>query len=438
MSARRSGIVLSVIGSGSSYTPMIVREMSDRKERIGLEEIRLYDIDPRRQDIVAGFCRRLAGDKVKVTVARKLRQVLDGADFVLSQFRVGGTQMRHKDIMLGVKYGLIGQETTGIGGFAKALRTIPATMELCEGIRRWASKDAWLLNFTNPSGIITEAALKYGGVRSMGLCNAPFNLRKAVAKQIKADPKDILIDYVGANHLGWVRSVRHKGVDVSDKVRKAHVNHVAKNVPDPDRDQVFRRVMSLPYNGYLNYFYYTESMFKKIRKAKLSRAEEVALIEKALFKKYADPSTMQIPEELSKRGGQSYNLVAANLVDAMVNDLNDIHTVNIRNGGTVEDIKDDAVVEVTCRVDARGPRAVFRGALPPQFRGILQVVKAYEELTVEAGVHGDLEAALHALIVHPLGPTAGYASKLLKDLLAINRMYLPQFRKSDIGKFFKR
>lgn len=429
---------MAVIGSGSSYTPMIVSEMAARRDRLPVAEIRLYDIDRRRQDIVAGFCRRLFGDSIRIIVPRTLSKAVDSADFVLSQFRVGGTQMRHKDTMLGIRYDLIGQETTGIGGFAKALRTIPATLEVCAAMRKHASPDAWLLNFTNPSGIITETVLKYGGVRSIGLCNGPFNLRRSLARQLKVDPKDVIVDYVGANHLGWVRGVRVRGRDLSAKSRRAHVRYTAVNVPDPGRDQVFRRVMSLPYNSYLNYYYYTESMLKKIKEAKLSRAQRVARIEKALFAKYASPKTGTIPEDLRKRGGQSYNLVAANLVDAIVNDRNDVHIVNVQNRGAVEHIEDDSTVEITCRVSARGARPTFKGKLPPQFRGLLQVVKAYEQLAVEAGVKGDLEAALHALVIHPLGPTAGSASRLLKDLLRINASYLPQFKPSAVRTFFRK
>ncbi|MBA4387718.1 MAG: 6-phospho-beta-glucosidase [Verrucomicrobia bacterium] len=428
---------MAVIGSGSSYTPMIVNEMAARLARLPVAELRLYDIDRRRQDIVAGFCERLAGDKLNITVPRRLRDAVDGADFVLSQFRVGGTHMRHKDIVLGTKYGLIGQETTGIGGFAKGLRTIPATLEICEAIRKYASKDAWLLNFTNPSGMITEAALKYGGVNSIGLCNAPYNLRRGMGKQLKADPKDVVVDYAGTNHFGWVRRVFLGGKDVSDRIRRAHVRYVAVNVPDPDRDTTFRRVMTLPYNSYLNYFYYTESMLHKIKKAKLSRAEEVAAIEKVLFRKYADPKTVGIPDDLKKRGGNSYNLVAADLVEAIARDLNEVLIVNVQNNGTIEHIEDAATVEVTCRISRKGAVPMFKGKLPPQCRGMLQAIKAFDELAVEAGVHGDLEAALHALIVHPLGPTAGYASRVLKDMLRINARYLPQFSQSSIRKFFK-
>jgi len=438
MGGNSRGIVIAIIGSGSSYTPMIVAEMATRTERLPIAEIRLFDIDLRRQAIVSGFCRRLVGDKLNLTSPASLHAAVDGASFVLSQFRVGGTSLRHKDILLGTKYGVIGQETTGIGGFAKALRTIPATLEICAAMRKYADNNAWLLNFTNPSGIITETALKYGGIRSLGLCNAPFGLRGSIAEKLHARPEDVLVDYAGANHLGWVRRVLLKNKDVSDRVRRAHVTHLAANIPGTDSDPVFRRIISLPYNSYLDYFYYEDAMRAKIRKAKLSRAEEVAKVEKTLFRKYASPATRGMPDDLKKRGGASYNLVAAGVIESISRDLNDIAIVNVQNNGAIEHIEDKAVVEVTCRVSATGATPLFRGALPPQFRGLLQVVKAYEELTVEAGVHGDLESALQALIVHPLGPTASTASALLKELLQINARYLPQFRKSAIQRFFRK
>jgi 6-phospho-beta-glucosidase len=434
---RSSGLVVAVIGSGSSYTPMIVRELVARRERLPVAELRLYDTDAERQAVVGGFCRRLAGGQSKLFTPRRLAAALDGADFVLSQFRVGGWRMRHEDIRLGTRHGLIGQETTGIGGFAKALRTIPATLHLCQAMRRHAARDAWLLNFTNPSGIVTETALKHGGVRSLGLCNGPYNLRRHVAEILQADMERVAPDYVGANHLGWLRSVWLDGRDVTDKVRRARLAARARNVPAPDRDPIFARLMSLPYNSYLDYYYYTESMFAKIRGAERTRAQEVARVEKRLFTRYADPKTSDIPEDLSKRGGQSYNLVAVNLIDAIVNNLDDIHIVNIQNGGALPGICDDAVIETTCRVDARGARALFRGPLAPQFRGLLQAVKAYEELTVAAGVHGDLDAALHALILHPLGPTASTASKLLAEMLKINAAWLPQFKPAAVRRFFR-
>ena len=195
--------------------------------------------------------------------------------------------------------------------------------------------------------------------------------------------------------------------------------------------------MLLPYNSYLNYFYYEEAMFEKIQKVKLSRAEEVAAIEQVLFKKYADPAIREMPEDLKKRGGASYNLVAVNLMEAIYRDTNDIFIVNVQNHGAIENIENDAAVEVTCRVSRKGAVPMFKGPLPAQFRGLLQAVKAYEELTVEAAVKGDLASALHALVVHPLGPTACAGAALVQELLAINARYLPQFGKADMRRFFK-
>lgn len=438
MRRNTQGMVITVIGSGSSYTPMIVQELATRIERLPIAEIRLFDIDPKRQAIVAGFCRRLIGDQIRLTTPVSLESAVGGASFVLSQFRVGGTSMRHKDILLGSKYDLIGQETTGIGGFAKALRTIPATLAVCSAMRKYAEKDAWLLNFTNPSGIITETALKYGGVRSIGLCNGPFNLRAAIVKTLRARPEHVVVDYVGTNHLGWVRKVFLQNNDVSERVRKAHVSYSTANIPSAHSDPVFRRIMSLPYNSYLDYFYYEEAMLHKIKDARSNRAQEVAKVEKALFKKYANPATKEMPDDLKKRGGASYNLVAANLIESIARDLNEVHIVNVQNHGVVEHIEDQSTVEVTCRISAKGATPLFHGALPAQFRGLLQAVKAYEELAVEAGVKGDLESALHALVAHPLGPTACTASALLQDLLRINAQYLPQFKPAAVRRFFKK
>jgi len=436
---RRSGIVFTVVGAGSSYTPMIVGELMRRGDRLPVEEVRLYDIDADRLEVVGGFCRRFVGGALRVLTRRTLRTALDGADFVLSQFRVGGLKARHRDIKLGLKYGLIGQETTGVGGFAKALRTIPATLEVCRAMRRHAAKGAWFVNFTNPSGIVTETILKHGGVRCVGLCNGPLGVVNRVAKALKRKPNAVQVDYVGANHLGWVRSVRVNGRDRTAAVRRAAVQDRLKNIPEVKLDPVFERVLGLPHTGYLKYYYYTEGMLEVIRNRKQTRAQQALAIERVLFRKYADERTTTIPKELRKRGGGGYNLVAADVIESLVNDLHGVHVVNVRNNDTIPGVAPDASVEVTCRVGREGPVPVYPGRpLPTHMRGLLQVVKAYEELAVQAGVKGDPAAALHALVVHPLGPDAGKAAALLRELLRINRSYLPQFKPDKVRSFFRR
>ena len=435
---RRTGIVAAVIGSGSSYTPMIVREFAKRSATLPVEELRLYDVDRRRQKIVGDFCKRLEGDRIPVTLARSLPKAVEGAHFVMSQFRVGQLAARHRDIMLGLKYDLIGQETTGVGGFAKALRTIPATLAVCRAIRRHGAPGAWLVNFTNPAAIITEAVLKYGDVPCVGLCNGPWGIQRRLADDLNEKYEDLELDYVGSNHLAWVRGVRLAGRDITARVRRMHANYVEKNIPKMQRDPVFERAVGLPYNGYLQYYYYTEEMLDKLRHKKRTRAQEALAIERKLLRKYANPRTQDLPEELGKRGGSGYSLVAVNIVEAIANNLDNVQIVNTRNGDAVEGVEEDAVVEISSRIGKTGARPIPYGKLEAPYRGLLQVVKAYEELAVQAGVKGDLEAALHALVIHPLGPTADHASALLKDLLRINRDHLPQFTQAKIRRFFRR
>ena len=432
---RRSGIVVAVIGAGSSYAPMIVKELAERKERLPVAELRLYDIDRARLRIVAGFAKRLWGEELRIVWAGSLAKALDGADFVLSQLRVGGLQARHQDIRLGLKYDLIGQETTGIGGFAKALRTIPVILRVADAMRK-CCRDAWLVNFTNPSGIITETAITRGGVQCIGLCNGPYGTQSAIAKSQKVDPTDVELAYVGANHLSWIRGVKVKGRDVTEAVRRDHIRERAANIPGSTADPIFERSVGLPYSGYLNYYYYTPSVMKILREKRRSRAQEALAIEKVLFRKYADAGTTAIPKELEKRGGAGYNLVAVNVIEAIANDIGNKQIVNTLNGGAIEGIKRNAVVEITCRISAKGARPIRLSELEPQFRGLLQVVKAYEELAVQAGAEGDLEAALHALVIHPLGPSAENASRLLRDMLKVNRQYLGQFSAGKVRKFF--
>ena len=435
---KRSGMRIAVIGAGSSYTPMIVRELCDRRERLPVEQLTLFDIDAERLSVVAGFCRRVFGRNLPIRTTRRLHTAVADADFVLSQFRVGGLAARHQDIRLGLRYGLLGQETTGVGGFAKALRTIPATLALCRAVRKYAAKDAWLLNFTNPSGIITEAVLKHGGVKVIGLCNGPWGTKTRVAEALHADIADVELDYVGANHLAWVRGVRVKGRDCTARLRRAHAQHLASNIPELAQSPVFERTVGLPYSGYLNYYYYTDAALKKLQSSKRTRAQETLAIERSVFKKYADKKVTEVPAELSRRGGGGYNLVAADLLETIVLGLKRRHIVSTANCGAVDRLLPDAVVEINCRITREKVTPVPFGTLEPQFRGLLQVVKACEELTVTAGVKGDLEAALHALVLHPLGPTAGQATKLLKELIRINRQYLPQFTDVKMRRFFKR
>jgi 6-phospho-beta-glucosidase len=432
-----SGIVVTVIGAGSTYTPMIVKELASRQKNLPTAELRLYDIDRKRLAIVAGFCRRLWGEALRMKTPGSLQGALDRADFVLSQFRVGQLQARHRDIKLGLRYGLIGQETTGVGGFAKALRTIPATLAVCRAMRKHAARDAWLINFTNPSAIITETVLKHGGVRCIGLCNGPLNLRRALARSLGGELRDVRMDYVGSNHLGWVKRVLLRRKDVTARVRRLRAHHRPANIPALAGSVIFERAMGLPYNGYLRYYYYTDSMLHKLRSRKRTRAQEALAIERVLLRKYAGKWLTEIPDELRKRGGGGYNLVAADIVDGIANDRRNLQVVNVQNRGAVDGVKDDAVVEITSRVSRAGASPVRIGALAPQVRGLLQVVKAYEELAVKAGVNGDLEAALHALVIHPLGPGAERAAPLLKDLLRINARYLPQFTAAAKRRFFR-
>lgn len=432
---KRSGLVVAVIGAGSTYTPMIVRELADRQSRLPVEELRLYDIDRRRLSIVAGFSRRLAGDEISITTPGRLAKALDGAHFVMSQFRVGQLAARHRDIKLGLKHGLIGQETTGIGGFAKALRTIPVTLALCRAMSKHAARGAWLINFTNPSAIITEAALKHGGVQAIGLCNGPAGMVKQIAQALAVNPGDVDVDYVGTNHCAWIRGVRVAGQDWTARARRAHARFLAKNIPHVKLDPVFERTVGLPYNGYLHYYYYTDAMFEKIASAKRTRAQEALAIERVLLRKYADPKTVDLPEELSRRGGGGYNLVAADILEAIARDLGNVQIVNVQNAGAIEGIEDDSVVEISARVSKKGARPIPFGKLEPPYRGLLQVVKAYEELAVQAGAKGDLEAALHALVIHPLGPTASKATAVLRDLVRVNRDYLPQFSQAKVRRF---
>jgi 6-phospho-beta-glucosidase len=428
-----------VVGGGSSYTPEIIEGLLARRDVLPVRELWLTDIPAGKEklDIVGALTRRMVaklGDPfvVKTTLDRK--PALDGADFVLSQFRVGLLDARIRDETIPMRYGAIGQETVGAGGFAKALRTVPVVLDLCREMERLCP-DAFLVNFTNPSGIVTEAASQHTKVKVIGLCNNPINMQNWVAQQFKVTRSEVYIEFVGCNHLVWGKRVFVRGRDVTPEALEKLAGDTTmnmKNIPDHawPRELVFS-LGAFP-NPYHKYYYMhdvmLEEMLEKHREGKPTRGEEVKKVEAELFKKYQDPKLDVKPEELSKRGGALYSEAAVQVIESVYNDRKDIQCVDTRNDGALADLPDDVVVEVCCAITAHGPVPLTVGRLPPQILGLLQLIKAFEALTIRAAVHGDKNAALQALTMNPLVPSVGVAQKILGDILTENAEYLPQFR----------
>jgi 6-phospho-beta-glucosidase len=418
------------IGGGSTYTPELVQGFIERHERLGLRELWLVDINAERLEVVGEFVRRMvaaAGAPFQVRLATDRQAALRGADFVTTQIRVGGMAARREDEYLGRRWGLVGQETTGIGGMANALRTVPVILSIAQDMRALCPH-AWLVNFANPSGLVTEALQRYApDVRSVGLCNGPIGYQMAVATKMGLDsPFDVHLDYLGLNHLAWVRGARVGDQDIWPQMF-ADALRWARESDDPSVPAEVMERLGVTYNYYLHYYYRTQSVLREQAKNEPSRAEQVMEIEKTLLAQYADPTLEEMPPELMKRGGAYYSTVAVQLVEAIALDLGQVHIVNTRQGDAVPGIPPDWVMELPCRIDGAGIHPLPAEPLPLFADGLLRAVKAYELLTAQAAITGDRDAALQALIVHPLGPGVDQALEVLEDMLTTHRAYLPKF-----------
>lgn len=405
---------IAVIGGGSTYTPELVEGLIAHAQEMGLERLCLMDIDPERLAVVGGLVRRMV-DKAhapfRVELTGSTQEAVAGADFVLTQLRVGGQQARHDDTLICLAEGIVGQETTGPAGFAKAMRTIPVVLEVCRVMRELAP-GAWLINFANPAGIVTEAVLKYGGVQAIGLCNGPINLQINIAKRFGVDYRAVDLDYVGLNHLSWVRKVWVNGRDVSGELLP-YKPPVASNIPEMQLDQEFLNALRMIPSSYLNYYYLTADVVRHLQAQPKTRAQRVIEIEEKLLAAYRDPNLAEKPKELEQRGGAYYSTVAVSLIRAIVTNSGARHIVNVQNNGAMPELPWDAVIEVTASVDRRGAHPFPVGRLEPEIRGLIQHVKAYEELTVEAAVRRDYHKALLALANNPLVDSVHKAKRIL-------------------------
>jgi 6-phospho-beta-glucosidase len=428
---------IAVIGGGSTYTPELVNGFLDRIKSLPLDELWLMDIDAGRLEIVGGFAQRMVaarGKPFKVVLTTDQRLAVKGAAYVTTQIRVGHMPARVADEYLGRRHGLIGQETTGIGGMAKAMRTIPVLLNLAKDMQELAP-GAWLVNFTNPSGLVTEALQRYAPqVPSVGVCNAPIGMKMQIVKGLEQSTgKEIPLEHadlntLGLNHLSWHRGFSVDGEDVWPQVLTAYIAELKKEA-EPESDPGLVETLGMIPNYYLGYYYQTDHKLEAQQHWPPSRGEEVIEIEKNLLKQYADPALKEPPADLMLRGGAYYSTVATQLLNAHYNDMGETHVVNVRHNGAVPGWPADWVLEMPARVDKQGIHPLPAEPLPPACFGLLASVKAYELLTVEAAVHGDRQAAYQALLAHPLGPKADKIQAVLDDLLETNRPYLPQFFK---------
>jgi len=418
-------VKIAVIGAGSTYTPELAEGLILEANALGLEELYLHDTDEERLEIVGGLVQRMVqaqGSPFRVQCTLNRVEAVSGADFVLTQIRVGGQAARALDTKICLEEGIIGQETTGPVGFAKAMRTIPVLLDICGDIRAHAP-GAFLINFTNPAGIITEAVLKYGGVQAIGLCNIPFGIQAAVARECGVSPEAVELEYVGLNHLSWVRRIFVSGQDRTQELLEKAAAKPA-NIPALKLHPEFQRALNMWTNSYLNYFYLHDEMLEHLLSQPKTRGEVVAELEAKLLEQYQDPNLCTKPKELEKRGGAHYSSAAVSLIRDIHLGTGKKHIVNVQNSGALPDLPLDAVVEVPCLVDAHGARPLVMGRLEPQIRGLLQHVKAYEELTVEAAVRKDYKTALLALTTHPLTTSVNKAKRILDGFNAAHDLQL--------------
>jgi 6-phospho-beta-glucosidase len=421
---------VAVIGGGSTYTPELVNGFLARLESFPLTELWLMDIDPERLSIVGGFAQRMVaakGSPFNVVLTDNQRQAVKDAAYVCTQLRVGQMPARKADEYLGLRHGLIGQETTGVGGMAKALRTIPVILKIAQDMRELAP-GALLVNFTNPAGLNTEALMRYAPeVTAVGVCNVPIGAKMRLLPLLEKElGQTITLERVelktlGLNHLSWHRGFTLDGEEMWPRVFEAY------RAEQTEWDARTLEILRLIPNYYLHYFYYTDKKLAEQKHWPPSRAEEVQAIEEGLLKYYGDARNTEPPADLMKRGGAYYSTVATQLLNAHHNDLGEAHIVNIKHGGAIPGWPADWVLELPCRVTRAGIQPLPADPLPAACFGLLAQVKMYELLTVEAAVHGDRDAAYQALLAHPLGPTADKVQAVLDDLLETHRVHLPQF-----------
>ncbi len=430
----RSGVRVTVIGGGSSYTPELIDGFIRHAPELPVETITLVDVPEGadKMQAVGELARRMlarAGLTTTLNWTLERRPALAEADFVCFQFRVGGLAARERDERIALSHGAIGQETVGAGGFAKALRTVPVALELAEELTE-VNPRAWILNFTNPSGMVTEALLKYSSLRTIGLCNVPINLQAAIARLVEAERDDIRLEMFGLNHLSFVRRIWWQGRDLWPTWLSELEEHWPRLPQQPFSVGLIRAVGLIP-NDYLKYYWLTGDMLDRqladYAAGKGTRATEVMALEASLFQKYRDPALTEAPPELSQRGGALYSEVAVTTMVSLATNRAQEMVVNVRNGTTLADLPPDAAVEVSCLVDGRGARPLVQEPMPLTVRGLVQQVKSYERMTIEAAVTGNRDLALAALINNPLVPSAGCAEAIWADILRLHAAYLPRF-----------
>jgi len=420
---------ITVIGGGSTYTPELMDGLIKHAGVIDLGEVYLLDIDKTDKfKIVAELATRMvehAKAGFKLRWGTDVENGLKDADFVLQQYRPGLLEGRINDEKLPLKFDLIGQETTGMGGFSCALRAMPMVAKYVEAVRKWAAPDAFIINFTNPSGLISEFVINtLGFERFAGLCNIPINTLQTFADTFNCERKDVFLHYYGLNHMSWIDKVFVKG---EDRTQEAFTKtYKPENVPDSELFERFAIESGMVLNPYLRYYYTTQTKLAEEKEAKAgkgTRGEQVKKIENELLEKYADVGLYEKPKELEQRGGSMYSTAAVELIRDLSTSGTKEHIVNIRNNGAVENLDRDYVLEINGRVSEKMIRPVCIEKAHPLAKGLIDTVKLFERLTIEAHLKNSRKKAREALLIHPLGPGLEDVDALLDDMLEANNKY---------------
>lgn len=428
------------IGGGSSYTPELIDGFIKRYAELSVTDYYLLDIEEGKEklEIVGKLAQRMvqqAGVPMNIHLTLNREEALKDADFVTTQLRVGFLEARITDERIPLKYGVLGQETTGPGGFMKAQRTIPVLLDICRDMEKWCP-NAWLINFTNPAGIVTEAITRHSNIKTIGICSGANSMMMDIAKAYDVEKSAVDTRIIGLNHLIFADRIAIHGEDKTDdfinKLAQGSASNSLQNIPDIGFTARFAQALHMYPISYLKYFFLNREMVETAQQdaaTKGTRGEQTREIEKRLFELYQDEHLNHKPKELEKRGGAWYSDTACSIISAIYNDKKEIHVVNTVNNGTTPDLPDHVTLETNAVIDKHGAHPVAYGRLPVKIRGLIQSVKAYEELTVEAAVTGDYATALLALSINPLVPSATIAEQILDEYLDVNHRYLPQYAK---------
>lgn len=434
----KNGIKIVTIGGGSSYTPELVEGFIKRHKELPVKELWLVDIEEGKHklEIVGNLAKRMvkkAGVDMEVHLTLDRREALKDADFVTTQLRVGLLDARIKDERIPLSHGVIGQETNGAGGLFKALRTVPVVLDIIKDIEELCP-NAWLVNFTNPTGVISEAVFKYTNFRRyIGLCNVPIGVKNGMADILKVEKDRIEMDFAGLNHMVYALNVRVDGKDITKEAIEKFVTSslTMQNIKDIPLNADFVRALGVipcPYHKY--YYKHKEMLEEELEGFKdgKTRGETVKALEEDLFELYKDENLAVKPPQLEKRGGAYYSDAACNLINSIYNDKKDIQVVNTLNNGAIRDFREDSAAEMSCVITKEGPKPLSVGYLPVAVSGLVSEIKAFEILAAKAAVEGDYNAALQALCINPLIPSDDLAKTILDEMMEAHKEYLPQFK----------